>query len=122
MYILRKSFRFEASHQLLRHEGKCKRLHGHSWRMTVEVGSGKLQSDGPGKNMVMDFGDISKAVKPLLEEYFDHNHLNDTLKTDSPTSEYIAGWVYDRLKPSLPELKAVTIHETCTGECRYEGE
>ena len=122
MYTLKKTFRFEASHQLLRHEGKCGRLHGHSWKMTVEISAPDLQEEGPRTNMVIDFFDISKTVKPLVKEYLDHYHLNDTLKTDSPTSEFIARWVYDKLKPSLPLLKVVTVHETCTSECRYEGE
>ncbi len=122
MFKLEKSFRFEASHQLHHHDGKCKRLHGHSWNMSVEIQADSLQADGPQKNMVMDFYDISKAVKPLLENYLDHYHLNDTLKTDSPTTEFIARWVYDKLKPELPGIAAVTVHETCTSLCRYEGE
>ncbi len=88
----------------------------------MEVRSDRLHPDGPQKNMVLDFCRITALVRPLLESHLDHHHLNDTLKTDSPTSEFIARWVYDRLQPDLPELRAVTIHETCTCRCRYEGQ
>ena len=120
MYTLTKTFRFEASHQLHHHDGKCRRLHGHSWRMTVEVARAELDTEGPKRNMAIDFTDISRAVQPMVEEYLDHYHLNDTLDTDSPTSEYIARWAYQQLAPHLPGLVAVTIHETCTCACRYQ--
>jgi 6-pyruvoyltetrahydropterin/6-carboxytetrahydropterin synthase len=122
MYILKKTFGFEASHQLMQHDGKCRRLHGHSWKITIEIAAADLQSEGPQTNMVMDFQDISNAVKPLIDEYFDHHHLNDTLGTESPTTEFIARWTYDRLKNTILPLRAVIVHETCTSECRYEGQ
>lgn len=121
MYILRKSFKFEASHQLKHYDGKCSRLHGHSWELIVEI-IGKLE---PSVNpqILIDYFDISKVVKPLLEEKFDHWHLNETLNTEDPTSEFVAKWLFDYLKPSFSskhyKLNAIEISETCTVSCRY---
>lgn len=122
MYTLTKEFRFEASHQLMHHDGKCARLHGHSWvgRVILTFGD-HLASTGPKKNMAMDYADIKAELAPLVAQSLDHYHLNDTLANDSPTSEFVAKWVYDRLAPKLrPYLLAVEIDETCTSSCRYE--
>jgi 6-pyruvoyltetrahydropterin/6-carboxytetrahydropterin synthase len=69
--------------------------------------------------MVMDYSDIKKSIKPILENYLDHHHLNDTLAIDSPTSEYVAKWIYEKLKPELPQLAGVMVRETCTSSCLY---
>ncbi len=69
--------------------------------------------------MIVDYYDIGRVVQPIIAGYLDHWHLNDTLQTDRPTSEFIARWAYERLKPLLPALVAVTISETCTTSCRY---
>jgi len=70
--------------------------------------------------MVMDFGDVSRAMKDLLETKLDHYHLNDTTGLENPTSEELARWIYDWIKPNLPHLVAVEVDETCTSSCRYE--
>ena len=67
---LRKTYRFEASHILPKHPGKCSRLHGHSWVLHVAVRGPVNRETG----FVMDFGDISKVVKPIVEA-LDHRHL-----------------------------------------------
>jgi len=117
-WILEKEFRFEASHQLPKHDGKCSRLHGHSWKMTVKV-AGQVQTEGPQQGMVIDYGRISEIVKPLLEEDLDHWHLNDTTGLENPTSEELARWIFRNLKPQLPALIAVAVEETCTARCTY---
>lgn len=119
MFRLEKEFRFEASHQLPHHSGKCARLHGHSWVGRISVEGEELQRDGSSAGMLADFGDLKAAVAPLLESYLDHFHLNDTLALENPTSEEIARWVYRRLKPSLPGLVSVIIEETCTSRAEY---
>lgn len=118
---LMKRFTFEASHMLPRHDGKCKRLHGHSWSLTVCVKGGTLHQTGPKQGMLVDYGDISAQVKPLIDGFLDHWHLNDTVDPN-PTSEVIAKWVFDKLKPLLPGLDWVVVGETCTCECRYYGD
>lgn len=123
MYRLEKSFRFEASHRLPSHDGKCQRLHGHSFGLMVVVegddGSLTPPGHGPKAGMLMDYGDLSALVKPLLEECLDHHHLNDTTGLTDPTSENLAHWVYWRLKPVCRLLAEVTVEETCTSRCTY---
>ncbi|MFT4551741.1 MAG: 6-pyruvoyltetrahydropterin/6-carboxytetrahydropterin synthase [Chlamydiales bacterium] len=119
MFELEKTFKFEAAHSLSHHDGKCKGLHGHSYILKVKVSSETLVESGPKTNMVMDFDDLSKLVKPLLVKYFDHRYLNDTLDCDSPTAEFIAKWTYDFLEPELPALQSITIQETTTSQVTY---
>jgi 6-pyruvoyltetrahydropterin/6-carboxytetrahydropterin synthase len=119
-WLLKKTFGFEASHQLPRHDGPCAQLHGHSYRLTVEVRGVTLHTDGPKTGMVVDYGDISAAVKPLLVQSLDHHDLNTSLPVVTTTAELIAQWVYDQLVPALPGLVAVTIGETASTEARYE--
>lgn len=120
MWILSKEFRFEAAHQLPRHDGKCARLHGHSWLLRVFVARDVLITTGPQTAMVQDYGDIKEIVNPLVETYLDHYFLNESTGLEHPTSEAIAEWVFRRLAPVLLGLIAVEIDETCTSRCRYE--
>jgi len=119
MFKLEKQIRFEASHKLPHHDGKCGRLHGHSWIAVVILEAMETTKSGPKAGMVMDFGDVSAAVKPLLESKLDHWHLNHTLPLENPTSEEIARWLFNELKPALPLLAAVRVEETCTSACTY---
>jgi len=120
VFTLSKTITFEASHQLKHHDGKCARLHGHSWKAVIVCSGDNLISTGAKTNMLIDYGDITKSVQNLLDNYLDHHHLNDTLKTDSPTSEYVAQWLFEKLKLKLPLLKRVIVHETCTSQCIYQ--
>jgi|SRR4051794_15351884 6-pyruvoyltetrahydropterin/6-carboxytetrahydropterin synthase len=118
-WTIAKTFRFEAAHHLPQRDGKCARVHGHSWVAIVEVTGRLLVTDGPKVGMVVDYGDISAAVHPIWEQCLDHYDLNESTGLDNPTSEAIAAWLFERLMPLLPGLTAVTIQETCTSECRY---
>ena len=116
---LRKSFQFEAAH-LLPHlpEGhKCRRLHGHSFRAEIVV-SGPCD---PKLGWVMDYADISEAFKPIWQK-LDHYYLNEIPGLENPTSENIAVWIWNQLKPNLPLLAEVEVAETCTARCVYRGE
>jgi 6-pyruvoyltetrahydropterin/6-carboxytetrahydropterin synthase len=121
---LRKTFRFEASHVLPKHPGKCSRLHGHSWVLHMSV-EGEINPD---TGFVMDFADISKIVKPLIEK-LDHRHLGtygfftddkqyqlkwgvSELAGIYPTSENLLCWIGLQLR-DLPWSK-LAIEETCT--------
>ena len=118
-WLLTKQFRFEAAHQLPNHDGKCQRLHGHSWVGEVTVKGDALYTEGPKTGMLIDFGDLKAAITPLVENNLDHHYLNDSTGLKSPTSEEIARWIYDQLEPVLPGLNSVTIEETCTSRCVY---
>jgi 6-pyruvoyltetrahydropterin/6-carboxytetrahydropterin synthase len=114
-----KEFRFESAHHLphVPPGHKCGRIHGHSFRVEVHV-SGEID---PHTGWVLDFADIKTVCKPLVE-MLDHRYLNqDVPGLDNPTSEVIAVWVWDRLKPTLPGLSAIVVHETCTARCEYRG-
>lgn len=118
-WVLTKAFRFEAAHHLPAHDGKCARVHGHSWVGEIEVRGDSLITEGPKRGMVIDYGDLAAAVQGIVENWLDHHDLNRTTGLRDPTSEALAQWVYDRLRPVLRGLVAVTIHETCTARCRY---
>lgn len=113
-----KSFTLEAAHRLPNVPAghKCARVHGHSFRVELHV-SGEVGAD---TGWVMDFSDIKAAFKPLYDQ-LDHHFLNDIDGLDNPTSENLAIWIWDKLKPALPGLSAVVVHETCTSGCRYAG-
>jgi len=114
-----KEFMFEAAHRLPNvPEGhKCARLHGHSWKGTIYV-AGSLDPD---LGWVLDYGDIKKIFAPLYDR-LDHRYLNDVEGLENPTSEVLAKWIWDHLKPDLPQLSRVVINETCTSGCIYRGE
>lgn len=113
-----KEFTFEAAHQLphLPDDHKCKRLHGHSYRVRIVI-AGDLD---PTLGWVDDFAAIKQAFKPILRQ-LDHYYLNEIEGLDNPTSEILARWIWRRLKPTLPPLCRVEIGETCTVGCIYEG-
>lgn len=115
---LYKQFTFEAAHRLPHvPEGhKCARLHGHSFGVELRV-SGPLD---PTLGWVMDFAEIKAAFTPLLEQ-LDHHYLNEIPGLENPTSEVLAVWIWDRLRPVLPQLSAVVVRETCTSGCEYRG-
>jgi len=113
-----KTFRFEAAHHLasVPDTHKCRRLHGHSYRVDVHV-TGEV--DGV-SGMVMDFGLIVAAVAPIIEQ-LDHRLLNDIAGLENSTSERIARYIWDHAKPLLPGLSALTIWESDTARCVYRG-
>jgi len=115
---LTKSFTFEAAHWLPTFpEGhKCRRLHGHSFHVDVVV-AGEVPVE---KGYLVDYGEIKQAMAPIKGQ-LDHYLLNEIEGLENPTAEMLAKWVYDRLKPSLPLLEAVRVHETCTTEAEYRG-
>jgi 6-pyruvoyltetrahydropterin/6-carboxytetrahydropterin synthase len=114
-----KEFKFEAAHRLpnLPSEHKCSRLHGHSFCVELHV-SGPMDEE---LGWIMDFGDLGRAFKPYYE-MLDHHYLNDIEGLDNPTSENLARWIWNRMKPELEILSAVVVRETCTTGCVYRGE
>lgn len=114
-----KEFRFEAAH-LLPHvpdSHKCKRLHGHSYRVRICV-EGDLH---PVLGWVVDFAEIAEAFEPIRKQ-LDHYYLNDIEGLENPTSEVLARWIWSRLAETLPILSRVEVAETCTSGCAYRGE
>jgi len=116
---LTKTFHFEAAHDLPTFpEGhKCRRLHGHSYKFDVVV-EGEVD---PAKGYLIDYGEIKQVTDPIVKR-LDHYYLNEIEGLSNPTSEVLAQWLWDRLKPLLPRLCAIIVYETCTSACEYRDE
>jgi 6-pyruvoyltetrahydropterin/6-carboxytetrahydropterin synthase len=114
-----KIFTFEAAHRLpnVPPGHKCARLHGHSFRVEIQV-SGPIGVD---TGWVMDFSEVKAAFQPILDQ-LDHYYLNEIAGLENPTSENIARWIWQRLLIRLPQLSKVIVHETCTSGCIYQGQ
>jgi 6-pyruvoyltetrahydropterin/6-carboxytetrahydropterin synthase len=113
-----KDFRFEAAHFLPKvpQGHPCKNMHGHSYKVTVHI---KGEPDAE-TGWLLDFGDIKKAFAPIVQK-LDHSVLNDIKGLENPTSELMAIWVWNQLKPVLPLLSKIVVSETSTSGCVYEG-
>ena len=113
-----KEFSFEAAHRLPHvPEGhKCARLHGHTFRVEIHVTGTVEQPAG----WVLDFADIKSSFAPI-EKRLDHYYLNDIDGLENPTSENLAAWIWERLRPSLAGLSKIVVRETCTSGCIYRG-
>lgn len=116
---LTKTIDFEAAHWLPTFpEGhKCRRLHGHSFKVDIVV-EGEMDEQA---GYLLDFGDLKQIVQPLRDR-LDHRLLNDIEGLSNPTAELLARWIYDRLKPELALLALVRVRETCTSAAEYRGE
>ena len=114
-----KAFTLESAHRLPNVPAghKCARVHGHSFRVELHL-SGPVDEH---LGWVMDFADVKAAFDPLYRQ-LDHHYLNDVAGLENPTSENLAKWIWQRLKPTLPQLSAVVVHETCTSGARYTGD
>ncbi len=99
------TFTFEAAHRLEWHPGRCRNLHGHSYRLDVSV-SGPLDTNG----VVIDFDQLSAVVTGELIERWDHRYLNDLV--DNPTAELLAHEAWRLLSAAGLELAAVRLWET----------
>jgi 6-pyruvoyltetrahydropterin/6-carboxytetrahydropterin synthase len=117
MYSLKVQGTFSSAHNLRGYKGKCEDLHGHNWLVEIVVKSAKL--DGIG--MVLDFKYLKKKLNACLEQ-MDHQYLNKlpSFKRINPTSENIAKYIYNQLKPSMLLLNCVTVWENSTSSATYE--
>jgi 6-pyruvoyltetrahydropterin/6-carboxytetrahydropterin synthase len=100
-----RSFTFEAAHQLPWHEGKCKRLHGHSYRLEVTV-DGAITERG----IVVDFADIKAVVEREVIAAYDHQYLNDVF--DNPTAELIAHEIWKTIEAADLAVSRIRLWET----------
>ncbi len=103
---------FAAAHQLHGYEGNCARLHGHNWKIIVEVTGQKLDDVG----MVLDFKTMKKAAREAAKK-LDHQFLNEIAPFDqiNPTAEHIAVWFFVELSGVLNQtyarVSAITVWE-----------
>ena len=113
MYKLRVTSEFSAAHNLREYKGKCEALHGHNWKVEVVIAAKNANRQG----LVVDFHEIKKMVKAVLEE-LDHSYLNqlDYFKKHNPTSENLAKYIFDKINAHIPSKKSrlqeVTVWES----------
>lgn len=117
MFSLRVESSFSSAHNLRGYKGKCEDLHGHNWRVGIEVKSEDLDHIG----LVVDFKYLKKKLNAVLEA-MDHQYLNKLpyFKKINPTSENIAKYIYQKLIPQIPLLNSVTVWENPTSSATYE--
>ena len=139
MYTLKTEGSFDAAHFLKGYDGKCSNLHGHRWRVVVEICSEQLQADnGQLRGMIVDFGDLKKDVMEEVD-YLDHSLIYESgslkdktieaLKEENfrlievpfrPTAEHFAKYFYDRISAKEYCVKQVDVYETpnnCASYC-----
>ena len=133
MYIVKTEDSFDSAHFLARYNGKCRNIHGHRWRVVIEI-AGENLDDG----MVEDFTDIKAALKALTDN-LDHSLVmeKDTLKSQTyeclvdegfrimimdfrPTAENFAKYFFDEIKNKGFNIRAAEVYETPNNCARYE--
>ncbi|UCH47644.1 MAG: 6-carboxytetrahydropterin synthase [Betaproteobacteria bacterium] len=111
-------YRFESAHRLpnVRTGHKCGRMHGHGFEVILHADMDLAQ-----REIGIDYDHIDALWAPLHEQ-LDHVCLNDLPGLENPTSELISSWIWQRLKPQLPELSWVTVYETATSGAHFDGQ
>ncbi|HDX9579235.1 TPA: 6-carboxytetrahydropterin synthase QueD [Bacillus pseudomycoides] len=94
--MVSKEFTFDAAHHLHCYEGKCKNLHGHTYKVVFGI-SGYVNEIG----LAIDFGDIKEIWKNEIEIYLDHRYLNETLPVMNTTAENMVVWIYEKMAEAL---------------------
>lgn len=140
-----KSFNFETAHALYGYDGKCKNIHGHSYKLFVTVrGVPIADNSNPKFGMVIDFGDIKKIVRSEVVDRFDHaillnlnsphKELGESLTKEGhkviftdyqPSCENMlidmVGLIRPHLEPGV-ELQSIRLHETETSYAEWIAE
>jgi len=113
-----REFKFDAAHSLpgLPDKHKCGNLHGHTFVVLVHI-EGPVGEDS---GWVRDYGEIKSICIPVIN-MLDHSYLNDIPGLENPTSEKIAIWLWEKIKPALFELTMIEVKETASTGCRYKG-
>jgi len=92
--LLNRIFYFDAAHFLPGYQGKCGKLHGHTYKLEVSI-EGKMAESG----MILDFSSLSQIVQERVSDILDHNLLNDFMP--NPTCEKIAFFIWEKLASKL---------------------
>lgn len=138
MFKIAKEFSFDMAHMLDGHDGKCKNLHGHTYKLQVEI-AGELHTDGAKSGMVMDYSDLKAIVKKHILDPMDHAFIYDetsereckvaellnsldsktfALPTRS-TAEQMAKYIFDTLDALGLPVSLIRLWETPTSYCEY---
>jgi 6-pyruvoyltetrahydropterin/6-carboxytetrahydropterin synthase len=113
-----KQFTFDSAHFLpnvpVGH--KCKEIHGHTYHLTVYLDGDLDEKLG----WVIDFTDVKNVIDPIIKS-IDHQFLNNIHGLENPTSEVMAIWLWNKIKPELPQLSKIELNETPTSGVIYKG-
>ena len=120
MYTLAVDRIISMAHQLNNYQGPCARIHGHKWKLRVEVNAQTLNKIG----IAIDFIDLEKWLWEIVEP-FDHNLINRIPPFDkiNPTAENLVKYIFGQMKSRLPgtvTLQKVTAWETDSCMVTYE--
>ncbi len=139
MFILRNEIQFDTAHYLSGYEGKCSNIHGHRYRLVLELASDTLHQEGQQRGMVADFGEVKAMLKTIADQY-DHKLLiedNDDGRTVAaalaqvpnqfavvmvsyrPTAEEMSRDIYQQIKKAGFPVYSVELFETPTNSCKY---
>jgi 6-pyruvoyltetrahydropterin/6-carboxytetrahydropterin synthase len=110
-------FRFEAAHKLpnVPPGHQCGRMHGHGFEVIIHAEEGLGSAD-----LGIDFDQIRQCWEPI-QSCLHHSCLNEIEGLENPTSEMLCAWIWKRLKPVLGSLSWVTVYETVTAGCHFDG-
>lgn len=140
MYRITKEFQFDSCHMLDHHQGKCHNLHGHTYRLLVEISAPLIQK-GSSTGMVMDFADLKTIVNQHIINPLDHAFLYNQHNTNEnrlaqlliemerkvfafsnpTTAEYLSQFIFSTLSEQIP-ISKVSLWETPTSCCVYEAD
>ncbi|PKM52511.1 MAG: 6-carboxytetrahydropterin synthase QueD [Firmicutes bacterium HGW-Firmicutes-7] len=138
MYIIQSEQSFDSAHFLAAYDGKCRHIHGHRWRVIIEVQTDQLIESGQLEGMVTDFTDLKYDVKALVD-MFDHGLIlqEGTMRKETlsclledgfniitvgfrPTAENFAKYFYNKMEEKGYHVKRATVYETPTNSAIYE--
>lgn len=120
MYELTIETGFAAAHQLRGYQGSCENLHGHNWRVQINVLAERLNEI----DIAIDFHDLKRLAKEVITP-LDHAFLNDVFPftEKNPSSENIAKWIFDSMRKKVNDgnirVAAVTVWESDTASASY---
>jgi 6-pyruvoyltetrahydropterin/6-carboxytetrahydropterin synthase len=129
---------FDAAHFLKNYNGKCKNIHGHRWRVVVQIWSDNLKTDLQECGMIVDFGDIKRDLKEIVDK-FDHTFIyeRNSLKKElvemltaedfalnevafRPTAENFSKYFYDEITKKGYKVSNVSVYETPNNCASYK--
>lgn len=137
MYSLRTENSFDSAHFLHQYDGKCSNIHGHRWRVIIEIKGDRLDSEGQERGMLVDFGVLKKDLKEevdkldhalIVEENSLKQELLDMLRESNfnvieipfrSTAENMAFYFYDVMKKRGYNVKEATVYETPNNSASY---
>ncbi len=139
MYLLKTEHSFDSAHFLAGYEGKCRNIHGHEWRVIIEICREDLDPSGQTRDMIFDFGQLKNDVKREVDA-LDHALIieqgslrpatMEALQAEDfkiielpfrPTAERLAGYFYERMTECGYRVHRATVYETPQNCATYEG-